>query len=70
MENRSRDLVKDKERGGRILLYFTMLQFGFIKMATTITAILLLMYGLIESLVPFMLMRFLDFLQRVNLNRK
>lgn len=34
------------------------------QMATTITAILLLMYGLIESLVPFMLMRFLDFLQR------
>lgn len=29
----------------------------------TFTAILLLMYGLIESLVPFMLMRFLDLLQ-------
>lgn len=36
----------------------------------TITAILLLMYGLIESLVPFMLMWFLYLLQHSRINTK
>lgn len=45
-------------------LGFIMLQVLLDLSGKTFTAILLLMYGLIEALIPFMLMRFLDLLQR------